>query len=56
MALDEPKDDETTTDINGIDVIISEEVKRYAEKTTVDYVTGPYRQGFIIGVSGSAGC
>jgi Fe-S cluster assembly iron-binding protein IscA len=56
MTLDEPKEDETTTTINGIDVIIAEEVKRYAEKTTVDYVTGPYRQGFIIGVGGNAGC
>ncbi len=56
MTLDEPRDDETTTTINSIDVIISEEAKRYAERTTVDYVSGPYRQGFIIGVSGHAGC
>ncbi len=56
MALDEPQDDETITSINGIDVIISEEIQRYAERTTIDYVSGPYRKGFIIGVSGHAGC
>ncbi len=56
MTLDEPQADETITSINGIDVIISEEIKRYVERTTIDYVSGPYREGFIISVGGRAGC
>ena len=56
MALDEPQADEEKTQINGIDVLISEELKGYAERTMIDYVSGPYGEGFEIGRTGYSGC
>jgi hypothetical protein len=40
--------------VNGIDVLIDEELKGYAERSTVDYITGPYGEGFKVGIAGSA--
>jgi Fe-S cluster assembly iron-binding protein IscA len=36
LSLDEANSNELTTKVNGIDIIISDEVKRYAEETTVN--------------------
>ncbi len=56
MALDEPETDEVAISVNGIDVLIADEVKGYADRSTIDYVDGPDREGFTIGVAGRAGC
>ena len=48
LALDEPDENEDTTQINGIDVLISDAVKPYADGSTLDYVNSPDGEGFII--------
>ncbi len=57
LVLDEPQGNETAIPINGIDVLISDEVKAFVEGNTIDYVKEPYREGFTIGAGGcSEGC
>ena len=48
MALDEPNENEEMTQINGIDVLISNEVKPFADRNRVDYLNLPHGEGFII--------
>jgi hypothetical protein len=38
LALDEPNESEDTTQINGIDVLISDAVKAFADRIMIDYV------------------
>ena len=56
MALDEPNANEVATLVNGIDVLISDEVKGLAERSTIDYITEPYQQGFTIGLARNTCC
>lgn len=56
MALDEPNKDERAIQINGIDVLISDEVKSFSKGSTIDYVDEPYSKGFIIEKTGYKGC
>jgi Fe-S cluster assembly iron-binding protein IscA len=56
MALDEPKDGEVASQVNGVNVLIADEVKGYADNRTIDYVNEPYREGFTIDASEPAGC
>ncbi len=56
LALDEPEENEKTVPVNGIDVLISENIKRYVEKNTIDYIDSPYGGGFSIGRAGSSCC
>ncbi len=48
LALDEPKADETPIKVNGIDVLVAEMAKPFADNATVDYVKEPYGEGFTI--------
>jgi Fe-S cluster assembly iron-binding protein IscA len=43
VSLDEASSNEKTTRINGIDVLVSEEVKRYAEVSTINIVVNKFR-------------
>ena len=56
LALDELKENETTTHINGIDVLIADMVKPYSEGNKVDYVQTAEGAGFTIEKPGQAGC
>jgi Fe-S cluster assembly iron-binding protein IscA len=56
LALDEPGTNEVAAQVNGIDVLIPEDVKYLADKSTIDYITGPRGEGFIVGMEGSDGC
>ena len=56
MALDEPGKSENAVRVEGIDLLISEDLKTFAERSRIDYIQGPYRQGFTIGLVGAAGC
>jgi len=52
MALDEPKEDEESVLVNGIDVLIADFIKPLVEGTIVDYVDQPAGTGFVVrGVS-----
>jgi hypothetical protein len=50
MALDEPRTDEIATKVDGIDVLISEDARSLSERSTIDYESGPYGEGFTIGL------
>jgi Fe-S cluster assembly iron-binding protein IscA len=56
LALDEPNKDESSVEVNGVAVLISEDVKGLAEKSRIDYIEGPYREGFTIGAPGRKAC
>jgi hypothetical protein len=48
MALDEPGENEETIQVNGLDVLIADEVRPSADLNKVDYITSPDGEGFII--------
>jgi Fe-S cluster assembly iron-binding protein IscA len=54
MALDEPKEDEESVLVNGIDVLIADSVRHLLEGTIVDYVDQPAGTGFV--VRGASSC
>jgi Fe-S cluster assembly iron-binding protein IscA len=54
LALDEPTANEVAIPINGVDVLISEELKRFVEEGTIDYKTEPWRKGFSIKTGGQS--
>jgi Fe-S cluster assembly iron-binding protein IscA len=56
LALDEPDENEGTMQINGIDVLVSDAVKLFADGNTIDYVNSPYGEGFTIAPAGQAYC
>ena len=47
LALDEPNGDEKPTQVNGLDFLIGDEVKMFADRSSLDYMSSPY-EGFII--------
>jgi hypothetical protein len=55
LALDEPNAAEIPTQINGFDVLISDDVRYYANGSRVDYTSTPYDEGFVVN-TGYAGC
>jgi len=54
LALDEPQENETPVQVNGIDVLIADSARPFVDGATVDYVKDPYSEGFIIKGSGSS--
>jgi Fe-S cluster assembly iron-binding protein IscA len=56
LVLDEPMKNEIPNKVNGIDVLIEEVVKDYANKSVVDYVNTPYGERFIVEFAGSISC
>ena len=56
MALDEPRGNEEAIQVNGIDVLISSEVKPAADVHKIDYVKSPRGEGFIIAPTYGQSC
>jgi Fe-S cluster assembly iron-binding protein IscA len=56
LALDEPNENEDIIQINGIEVLISDVVKAFADRNTIDYVNLPDGEGFIITPAGYTYC
>ena len=56
MALDEPNENEETTQVNGIDILIADAVKAFADGNTIDYVNLPDGEGFTITSAGHTSC
>jgi Fe-S cluster assembly iron-binding protein IscA len=50
MTLDEPQTNDIVTRVDGIDVFISDEARGLTEMSTIDYESGPYGEGFTIGL------
>jgi Fe-S cluster assembly iron-binding protein IscA len=51
LVLDEPNENEILTQVNGLDVLISDDIKGYTNGSLVDYESSPYGEGFTIGTS-----
>jgi len=56
LTLDEPNENEETTQFNGIDVLIADAIKAFADGNTIDYVNLPDREGFTITSAGHTSC
>ena len=56
LALDEPKENEDTINVNGIDVLIADEVKFTASANKIDYIESPLGEGFIITPKSGQSC
>ncbi len=56
LALDEPQASENITKVDGVDLLIGDEVKNYADLSTIDYITGPYGEGFSVAIEGASDC
>ncbi len=56
LALDELKENEKTTQVNGIDVLISDEVKLYSDGNMIDYIKSAEGEGFVINNPEQTGC
>ena len=56
LALDEPNENEETTQVNGIDVLIADAVKAFTDGNTIDYVNLPDGEGFTITPAGHTFC
>ena len=56
LALDELKENEETTQVNGIDVLISDEVKPHSDGSTINYIQSTDGEGFVIDQPGQTGC
>ena len=56
LALDELKENEETIQVNGIDLLMSDYVKPYADGNTIDYIKSTDREGFVVGKPGQTGC
>jgi Fe-S cluster assembly iron-binding protein IscA len=52
LALDEPEKDEQPVLINGINVLVEDLVRPFAENAIVDYVKDQYQEGFLIKTDG----
>ena len=56
LALDELKENEETTHVNGIDLLISDKVKPYSDGNKIDYIQATDGEGFVIDKPGQTGC
>ena len=56
LALDEPNENEETTQANGMDVLIADAVKAFTDGNTIDYVNSPDGEGFVITPVGYTYC
>ena len=56
LALDELKENEETTQVNGIDVLMADRVKPFSDGNKIDYVQSTDGDGLVIGKPGETGC
>ena len=59
MALDEPKDEDTTAEEGGIKFLMdtqTSDVVRQSGGLTIDYVNESYRRGYMLSLGSASGC
>lgn len=59
MALDEPKDDDTVTEENGIKFLLdsqTSDILRQSGGLTIDYVDESYRRGYMLRLGSASDC
>ena len=48
MALDGPRENEQTVQVNGIDLLINSDAEPHTSGKILDYIQSPEGEGFII--------
>ena len=48
LALDEPRDDDQTFDLNGISTLVNNDLLAKAQSINIDFVEAGFRSGFSI--------
>jgi Fe-S cluster assembly iron-binding protein IscA len=56
LALDEPKENDTTLSMNDIAVVVESSLEPFLEDQVVDFVSTPHGQGLVISRSGMQAC
>ena len=56
LTLDEPYANEAAVEINGIEFLMTDDVKMYTDGMLVDYIRTSYDEGFTIERSGYSNC
>lgn len=56
MALDEPKANESSEEIDGFAVLFDAQIKGHAAQQVLDYVVSPRGEGFVIKPVGGGCC
>jgi Fe-S cluster assembly iron-binding protein IscA len=56
LTLDEPKENEKTEQVNGVDVLIDDFVNAVAGDSVVEYIDSPYGGYFTITPSFGGSC
>ncbi len=56
LALDEPKENEKATQVNGIDVLVSQDARKSADGLVIDYVNTPFGEGFDVRPAEGGAC
>jgi Fe-S cluster assembly iron-binding protein IscA len=54
MVLDEPRGEEKSIPVNGLDILIDEDIKDFADRATIDYLKTPYGEGFSVDMAGAS--
>lgn len=55
MALDEPKDTDTTTEIDGVTYLVDESLGEQLGTINIDFVERGWSSGFVIGSENPVG-
>jgi len=56
VALDEPSENEKTTQVDGFEVLIGDEVKPFASGNVLDWVKAFGGEGFVVRPESGAAC
>ncbi|MBE9486638.1 MAG: hypothetical protein IMY82_05665 [Chloroflexi bacterium] len=56
LALEELKNEEQTFNINGVSLMIAEDVLPYTKENEIDYINNAYGQGFSIAPTAGGCC
>lgn len=56
MALDEPNEDDTKLNLNGIDLLAEKKLNSFLEGQVIDFVNSDMREGFVISPEWGTSC
>lgn len=56
VALDEPREEEQTVPADGLDILVSDEVKPYASGNILDWVQAFGGEGFVLQPESGSTC
>jgi Fe-S cluster assembly iron-binding protein IscA len=56
LALDEPNDNDTKLNLNGIELVAEKKLKSFLEDQVIDFVNSGFREGFVISPEYGSSC